>query len=63
MNRCFICKIKLFSNEWNCKCNPYYLFCVKHRLPFDHNCSINYKEAHQTLLKKQLIKSSPESQL
>lgn len=57
MNRCSICNIKLFNNVWNCKCNPTYLFCTNHRLPFDHNCTVNYKEIQKSLLKKQLIKT------
>jgi|688.fasta_scaffold2073742_1 hypothetical protein len=51
-NRCFICNIKLGIDGWNCKCNLNILFCNNHRLPFNHNCSIDYKLENANLLKK-----------
>lgn len=50
-NRCTICNIKVKLDGWNCKCDTSFLFCDKHRLPFDHNCTYNFKKDYSVKLK------------
>ena len=40
--KCSICNKKVTFDGWSCKCNSSLILCDKHRLPFEHNCSINY---------------------
>ena len=51
--RCFFCK-KKFVLLLNCHCNHNY--CIKHRMPEDHNCSYNFK----TEGRKQLSNANPK---
>ncbi len=60
INRCNICNIKVKIDGWNCKCNKTLLFCNKHRLPFDHNCTFNFKKVHEDKLKIDNIKCIKE---
>ncbi len=39
--RCKKCNKKCSLDNYKCKCNE--IFCLNHRLPFDHNCNYNYK--------------------
>jgi hypothetical protein len=49
--RCNVCRKKLtLFTEFECKCSK--KFCNLHRLPIDHNCSINIKKIHKDNLKK-----------
>jgi predicted nucleic acid binding AN1-type Zn finger protein len=49
--RCNVCRKKLtLFTEFDCKC--FKKFCNLHRLPIDHNCSINIKKIHKNNLKK-----------
>lgn len=53
--RCNICRKKLtLFTEFECKCCK--KFCNLHRLPIDHNCSINIKKIYIDKLKKINIK-------
>ena len=54
-NRCKICNIKVYLNGWNCKCDLNAFFCDKHRLPFDHNCTIDFKKIHSIYLENNNI--------
>jgi len=56
IKRCYICNIKLKLDGWNCKCNSEFLFCTNHRLPFDHNCTYNFKINYTKDLEKNLLK-------
>ena len=47
--RCGVCNMKLSIMDIECRCN--HVFCGNHRLPYQHNCSINVKELHGTQLK------------
>ena len=51
-HKCKVCKRKctLFT-EWMCKCSPLDYFCSDHRLPFDHECPIDYVELQKTKCK------------
>ncbi len=54
-NKCNKCKRKLtLITEWLCKCNNYY--CSICRLPFDHECSIDYVTKNKKELEKVNIK-------
>jgi hypothetical protein len=52
MTRCEQCKKKLGISEYKCKCGK--LFCISHLHAEEHNCTYNYKQEGQDLLKKQL---------
>jgi len=39
--RCIICKKKLILTDQKCRCGI--VFCPKHRLPEQHNCSFDFK--------------------
>lgn len=51
--KCQKCKKKCFIS-FKCKCEK--IFCTKCKLPEDHNCTFNFKEAGKDKLKQQLIK-------
>ena len=51
--RCSICKKKITFNI-DCRCNK--VFCNKHRLPIDHNCTFNIKELNM----KEIEKNNPK---
>ena len=46
------CNKKLKLTAFSCRCG--YIYCSKHRLPEQHNCSINYKEVNKESLLKNL---------
>ena len=48
---CYMCHMKLKMEGQLCKCGL--TFCIKHRLPFDHNCDINRHLEHKERLYKQ----------
>lgn len=50
-NRCFQCNRKVGYLGFECNCG--YIFCDIHRLPCDHNCSIDYKEKQKLKIKKE----------
>jgi hypothetical protein len=52
MPRCEHCKKKLGICEYKCKCGK--LFCITHLHAEEHNCTYNYKQEGQELLKKQM---------
>lgn len=52
MSRCEHCKKKLGVMEYKCKCGK--LFCITHLHAEEHNCTFNYKEEGQNILKKQI---------
>jgi hypothetical protein len=52
MSRCTHCKKKLGISEYKCKCEK--LFCITHLHAESHNCTYDYKQEAQELLKKQL---------
>ncbi len=60
LNRCSICNIKVKMDGWNCKCNELFIFCNKHRLPFEHNCTYNHKKEYTDKLKIINIKCKKE---
>ena len=41
--KCSYCSKKLGPVPFKCKCE--YFFCARHRLPEDHDCSFNHREA------------------
>ena len=44
--RCFSCKRKLkVLSGYSCLCSME--FCSSHRLPFDHDCTFDWKKKHQ----------------
>jgi len=58
--RCTFCNIKVKLDGWSCRCNESVLFCNKHRLPFDHNCTYDFKKDHSNKLKLSNIKCMKE---
>lgn len=52
--RCMVCNKKLGLLGFDCKCG--HLFCSKHRMPEDHECTIDYKETGKKILKRDNIK-------
>lgn len=44
------CRKKLKLTDMECRCGK--RFCIKHRLPEDHLCSINYKNINPINLEK-----------
>ncbi|CAD8053489.1 unnamed protein product [Paramecium sonneborni] len=52
-SKCYVCKRKLGISGIQCKCKI--VFCNKHRLPEDHNCSFDHAEKAKQLL----IKNNP----
>ena len=50
--RCFMdgCNKKLKISDMECRCDNRY--CLKHRLPEEHNCSVNYKNVNPLKLEK-----------
>jgi len=48
--RCKVCNKKLGISGISCSCN--FIFCGKHRYPFEHNCSVDHKKKHKKLLKE-----------
>lgn len=53
-DRCHICHKKLGLIVFSCKCSSF-LFCVKHRLPSEHNCTFDF----ESFEKNQIIKNNP----
>jgi len=54
-NKCNKCKRKLTQfSEWVCKCSG--TFCSMCRLPFDHECTVNYFIENKKDLEKINIK-------
>ena len=60
VNRCKYCNIKVRLEGWQCQCNPEYLFCNTHRLPFTHDCKYDYSQKHKDMLGTLLIKIEPQ---
>ena len=54
--RCKVCNIKLSLDGWNCKCDSTLFFCTKHRYPFEHNCSFDFKLKEMELLQSKIPK-------
>lgn len=52
-SKCNYCGKKLGLIEYDCRCGK--KFCIKHRMPEEHNCEYNYKDD-----KKDLIKRNPK---
>ncbi|CAD8139896.1 unnamed protein product [Paramecium pentaurelia] len=52
-SKCYVCKRKLGISGIQCKCKI--VFCNKHRLPEDHNCTYDHAEKARQLL----IKNNP----
>jgi hypothetical protein len=52
--RCFKCKKKTGIMAHTCKCNL--IFCIKCRLPEQHNCTFDFKTEGKELLEKNLVK-------
>lgn len=48
--RCFDCNKKIGLLGIECKCS--YIFCNIHRLPEEHKCDFDYKQAGKAQLKK-----------
>lgn len=53
MTFCEYCRKKTGLIPFSCKCN-YKNLCTKCRLPFDHNCSWDFKTEGQKNLEKEL---------
>jgi len=39
--KCIVCKKKLQLTDHKCRCGI--IFCIKHRLPEQHNCTYDFK--------------------
>ena len=54
--KCFYCNKNLSLIEEltaKCKCNNYY--CIRHKYPENHKCSIDYIDNNKIIMKKNLI--------
>ena len=56
--RCSQCNKKTGLMVHTCRCGL--IFCIKCRLPEQHNCTFDYKSEGKDLLKKDLIKVAPK---
>jgi AN1-type zinc finger protein 5/6 len=52
--KCFNCKKKIKMINYECRCKN--TFCIKCRLPENHNCSFDFKTDGKNNLSKKLIK-------
>ena len=50
IGKCWECKKKVGIYGFKCKCEL--LFCMKHRLPFSHKCTFDFKTIEMEQLKK-----------
>ena len=48
LTRCKICNKKVGVVLYTCKCNTEYIFCGKHKLPNNHECTFDFKEYYIT---------------
>ena len=48
--RCIQCNKKLGLFEYTCRCGG--IFCVKHQLPEEHNCTFDYQKLGKEILDK-----------
>ncbi|KAI9297627.1 hypothetical protein K502DRAFT_287725 [Neoconidiobolus thromboides FSU 785] len=52
-NKCYLCRSKLSPLKQvtnKCKCN--YIFCDNHRLPENHDCSVDFKKTEREIIKE-----------
>ena len=56
--RCYKCNKRLKLTDLKCKCNNYY--CNLHKYPDKHDCSFNYLENQQNILKYKNPKIIPD---
>jgi hypothetical protein len=54
--KCKICNKKVGVVLYTCKCNTEYIFCGKHKLPNNHECTFDFKEYY----KKQITQNNPK---
>ena len=52
-NRCYVCNKKTGLLPFTCKCNKEKLFCSKHRIPEEHNCTFDWKKETREKLEKE----------
>lgn len=50
LKRCWKCNTKIGLTGFKCACD--YVFCSKHRLPEEHECSFDYKSRDQSKISK-----------
>lgn len=48
--RCPVCNKKLGLIDYTCRCGN--TFCIKHRMPEEHQCSFDYHELGKVILDK-----------
>ena len=53
MAPCKFCKLRTVL-EFKCLCNE--VFCVRHRLPEDHDCTVDRMKQEREILAKRLVK-------
>jgi hypothetical protein len=56
--RCEKCKRKVGINGFLCKCNK--IFCLHHRLSFEHNCTFNHIQYEKNKIEKENPKIEKE---
>ena len=54
VKRCYNCNKKIKLMEYNCRCEN--IFCVKCRMPEDHNCTFDHKNFGKLDLENKLEK-------
>merc|ERR1712193_322954 len=57
-NRCQVCNTKLGMMSFDCRCEG--LFCAKHRLPDDHECTFDFKSFDREKIAKANQAMTPE---
>lgn len=50
--RCPVCRVKLSLIDQSCPCRCESVFCQKHILPENHECTFDYKEHGRNVIKK-----------
>lgn len=50
-NRCALCNCKLKITDIECRCE--FKYCMKHRMPENHKCNVDYKEIAKQKIKKE----------
>ena len=48
--RCPICNKKITLMDYTCRCGNSY--CIKHRMPEDHNCTFDYEKLGKDIIDK-----------
>ena len=54
IKRCYNCNKRIKLMEYSCRCNN--IFCIKCKMPEDHNCTFDHKAYGKLYLENKLEK-------